>query len=258
MIKCRVLEKGNCEITQEYKSSHQAVDLVAGGYKLDNIVAHSDGKIIQVINNVNINTSGESKYGSPYKDYSNGGNIVKIDHGNGFITRYLHLAYGSVKVKVGDLVKKGQIIGYMGNTGYSFGGHLHFEIWKNGKRINPTEYLNKDLYIDKLTKSTEELAKEVIEGKWGNGQERKDRLGSRYAEVQAKVNEMLAPKVKYLYNPNYKGNSIVDGLKGIGIDSSFGYRSKLAKINGISDYRGSAEQNTKMLNMLKKGILKSL
>ena len=54
--------------------------------------------------------------------------MIKIDHGNGYFTRYLHLAYGSVNVSVGDFVKKGTVLGYMGNTGYSFGGHLHFEI----------------------------------------------------------------------------------------------------------------------------------
>lgn len=45
-----------------------------------------------------------------------------------------------------------------------------------------------------ITKSTEELANEVIQGLWGNGEERKERLGDRYAEVQARVNEILAPK----------------------------------------------------------------
>ena len=43
-------------------------------------------------------------------------------------TLYAHMKYGSVTVKVGDRVSRGQVIGYMGNTGYSFGAHLHFEV----------------------------------------------------------------------------------------------------------------------------------
>ena len=131
-IRARVLKHGVCEVTQEYKgNAHNGIDIVKEGYQLDNIVAHSDGIVVQVIDNCNANTPNNS---------NNPGNMVKIDHNNGYFTRYLHLAYGTVKVKVGDRVKKGQVIGYMGNTGYSFGGHLHFEVWNGNNRINPTEY----------------------------------------------------------------------------------------------------------------------
>jgi len=134
-IRTRVLESGLCVITQEYKSGHGGIDIVRDGYRLDNITAHSAGTVVQVIKNVNVNTP---------NDATNAGNMVKIDHGNGFQTRYLHLAYGTVSVNLGDKVEKGQVIGYMGNTGNSFGAHLHFEVLKNGNRINPTSYLNKD------------------------------------------------------------------------------------------------------------------
>lgn len=128
--------------------------------------------------------------------------------------------------------------------------------WKKHGKLPYIDYVaSSDVSYD--TKSTEELAKEVIDGKWGNGQERKDRLGSRYAEVQAKVNEILTPKVNYLSNTTYTGVSIVDALKEIGIDSSYSYRSKLAIANGITNYIGSSEQNTKLLNLLKQGKLKS-
>ena len=135
-VRTRVLEKGLCEITQAYKGQgHGGIDIVGDGYTLDNIVAHSDGTVVQVITDSNVNTP---------DDTTNPGNMVRIDHGNGFQTRYLHLAYDSVRVNVGDKVKKGQILGYMGNTGNSFGAHLHFEVLKNGTKINPTEYLDKD------------------------------------------------------------------------------------------------------------------
>ena len=107
-------------------------------------------------------------------------------------------------------------------------------------------------------KTVDELAKEVIAGKYGNGEARKKALGSRYREVQDRVNQMLSSSTKYLSNKNYKGYSIVEALKGIGVDSSFSYRSKLAQINGITNYKGTAEQNIKMLEMLKNGTLKSV
>lgn len=60
------------------------------------------------------------------------------------------------------------------------------------------------------------------------------------------------------YFPQYKGksNSLVEGLKAVGANSSYSYREKIAKANGISGYRGTSAQNTKMLNLLKKGTLK--
>lgn len=250
--KARVLESGVCEVTQEYKgNAHRGIDIVREGYQLDNIVAHSDGTVVQVINNCNVTTP---------NDPTNPGNMVKIDHNNGYQTRYLHLAYNTVKVAVGQKVSKGQILGYMGNTGNSFGAHLHFEVMKDNAQIDPTNYLDSDLPNTSVmvTGTVDELARDVIAGKYGNGEDRKRALGSRYAEVQARVNEMLAPKVNYLHNPSYTGVSIVDGLKGIGVDSSYEYRSRLANANGISNYCGSAEQNTQMLEMLKNGTLKSV
>ncbi len=133
----RVLDYGYGEVTQNYNTiSHKGVDVVREGYMLDYVTAHSSGTVIQVINNCNINTP---------DDPTNPGNMVKISHDDGYVTKYLHLAYGSVKVKVGDYVQKGQILGYMGNTGNSNGGHLHFELLKDGVHVNSQEYLNQDL-----------------------------------------------------------------------------------------------------------------
>ena len=58
------------------------------------------------------------------------------------------------------------------------------------------------------------------------------------------------------YETDYKGLSFVDGLKSIGVDSSFANRKRIAAANGISNYKGTALQNIKLLNMLKKGLLK--
>ncbi len=69
------------------------------------------------------------------------GNYVVIDHGNGVETLYAHMLDNSLMVNEGDKVTKGQAIGRVGNTGYSFGAHLHFEVRINGNRINPAPYL---------------------------------------------------------------------------------------------------------------------
>ena len=69
------------------------------------------------------------------------GNYVIIDHGNGVETLYANMLDNSLMVNAGDKVTKGQAIGRVGNTGYSFGAHLHFEVRINGNRINPAPYL---------------------------------------------------------------------------------------------------------------------
>lgn len=91
------------------------------------------------------------EYGSPIhaaadgivirSDYDGGGygNVVDIDHGNGYVTRYGHCS--KLLVKVGDLVHAGEVIGKVGSTGHSTGAHLHFEVWINGQPVNPRPYL---------------------------------------------------------------------------------------------------------------------
>ncbi len=67
------------------------------------------------------------------------GNFVLITHGNGFATLYAHLS--SIAVAVGQAVRRGEVIGAEGSTGYSTGPHLHFEIRLNGAYQNPLSYL---------------------------------------------------------------------------------------------------------------------
>jgi murein DD-endopeptidase MepM/ murein hydrolase activator NlpD len=67
------------------------------------------------------------------------GMLVEIDHGDGFVTRYGHNK--SLTVAVGDAVIQGQVIAKMGSTGRSTGPHVHFEVIKNGKKVNPKKYL---------------------------------------------------------------------------------------------------------------------
>ena len=68
------------------------------------------------------------------------GNMVEISHGNGYITRYAHNKENLVNV--GEKVEKGQMIATMGSTGRSTGAHVHFEVVRNGRHINPHSYIS--------------------------------------------------------------------------------------------------------------------
>jgi murein DD-endopeptidase MepM/ murein hydrolase activator NlpD len=72
--------------------------------------------------------------------YSGGyGNLIVIDHGNGIATAYAHQS--SLAASVGQQVGQGQVIGYVGSTGFSTGPHLHFEVRVNGSPVDPLGYL---------------------------------------------------------------------------------------------------------------------
>ena len=76
-----------------------------------------------------------------YAGWNSGGygNMVDINHGNGIMTRYGHAS--QVVVSTGQQVKRGQLIAYMGSTGFSTGPHVHYEVHVNGQRVNPISYL---------------------------------------------------------------------------------------------------------------------
>lgn len=69
------------------------------------------------------------------------GNLVEINHGNGYVTRYAHAK--EVLVEVGDVVKKADVVALMGSTGRSTGPHVHFEVHLNGKSVDPAKYINR-------------------------------------------------------------------------------------------------------------------
>jgi len=265
-MKTRILESGICTITQNYSASHPALDIVKEGHQLDYIVAHSDGKVIFY----------QDGYDNMKGSFGNigYGNFVRIDHGNGFVTMYAHMRKG-LEVKNGQIVKKGQRLGYMSDSGNAYGGHLHFEITKDGVRINPYEYLNKDLYqqnndlkykvgdivtingVYVSSTSTQKLTPKIKTGKITRIV---NNVRNPYLLENGNIgwinNEVIINNETYLSNKSYKGTSIVDALNQINIDSSFNNRTKLANQNGIINYRGTEEQNIKMLNLLRKGNLK--
>jgi murein DD-endopeptidase MepM/ murein hydrolase activator NlpD len=69
------------------------------------------------------------------------GEMVEISHGDGFVTRYAHNKENLVKP--GDVVRKGQSIALMGNTGRSTGAHVHFEVYKHGRAVDPASYIRR-------------------------------------------------------------------------------------------------------------------
>ncbi|MCR9252915.1 MAG: M23 family metallopeptidase, partial [bacterium] len=69
------------------------------------------------------------------------GKRIVILHGEGYQTRYCHLS--AFKVEEGDVVKKGEVIGLVGNTGLSTAPHLHYEILKDGENVDPALLMTK-------------------------------------------------------------------------------------------------------------------
>ncbi|OAQ20563.1 M23 family metallopeptidase [Thermosulfurimonas dismutans] len=102
---------------------HTGIDIVS--YPGTPIRATADGKVI---------------YAGNHSGY---GKVVVIRHGFGYSTLYGHLK--KIKVRAGQKVKRGQVIGYLGNTGRSTGPHLHYEIRRYGRYLNPSKYLRLQL-----------------------------------------------------------------------------------------------------------------
>ena len=106
---------------------HNGIDLVkyGGGALGTPVIAAKSGRV-EVVQRSN----------------SGYGNMVLINHGDGYKTRYAHMVKGSMTVSVGDYVEAGQTIGKVGSTGNSTGPHLHFEVIVNGETQNPKNYIS--------------------------------------------------------------------------------------------------------------------
>ncbi len=110
---------------------HQGIDISGAGNFGSPIYAAADGVVTHVLNSC-------PSHGSGYGDRCGGayGNAISINHQNGYTTKYAHL-HQTVKVRNGQKVKKGDLIGYMGNSGSSTGAHLHYEVMKSGSNVDP-------------------------------------------------------------------------------------------------------------------------
>lgn len=128
-VKCPLLKQGVHYLTSDYKTrnkkrKHSGMDFIGKNYACDHIIAIEKGIVAT------------SKYSIT------AGYYVEVDHGNGYVSRYLHMKKGSILVKKGDKIIKGQVLGYMGNTGASAGAHLHFGMRLNGIDVDPLDFLN--------------------------------------------------------------------------------------------------------------------
>lgn len=114
-----------------YTYNHGAIDIAGGGIMGATVVSADGGTVISSYNGCahNWGKSGSCGCGGGY------GNYVMIDHGNGKMTVYAHLT--NAVVSSGQSVSQGQVLGYVGSTGYSTGPHLHFECRLNGVKYNP-------------------------------------------------------------------------------------------------------------------------
>lgn len=150
------------------------------------------------------------------------GKYIKIKKDNSDEVFYFgHLS--EIYVSKGDRVYITQVIGREGSTGNSTGSHCHYCCRRDGIRGN-------DLNISSISGIP-------------------NRIGT-YDDGYREGNN------GYLENSSYKGNSLVDALKQIGVDSSFSNRRNIALKNGIYNYTGTGTQNTKLLRLLKDGKLK--
>ena len=203
--------KGKFRVSQQYKgSTHDGLDLV--GVDSKNIYSTVDGTVEY------------AGWESSLNHKKGFGKYVRIKK-SGSSDRYYFGHLSEIKVKKGQAVKAGTLLGIEGNTGYSFGSHCHYCIRGDASKAK---------------------IRNVIE----------------ISGIPNKIGTYLdnnktdaAPTKKYY--PKYTGKtvSIVTALNSLGYNSTFAYRKKIANANGIKAYLGTASQNTKMLDLLKQGTL---
>lgn len=118
------ISRGYGYASSSYASGyHTGIDITGGGAYGRTVVAADAGTVVQ------------AGYNGSY------GNCIIIQHSGGVRTLYAHCS--SLNVSVGQYVYQGQAIGRVGNSGFSFGAHLHFEVHVNGRKVNPNPYLGR-------------------------------------------------------------------------------------------------------------------
>lgn len=207
----KVLASGKQQITLYYGNQtlngepyfHTGIDIVKERNDLDAIITAQKGKVVKIVSNVK------------GRDLSKGyGNYVELQHGNGIVTKYCHLKYGSIKVQVGQIINKGQEVGYMGDTGYTFGAHLHFQVILNDKTVNPLPYLNDEKDIkpyeeSSYTKGDYVVTVDVLNVRKGPG---KSYAIVRYPQLTDNAKKQMQQLV------NYPANGYVKGMEFTALD----------------------------------------
>ena len=100
-----------------YRKMHQGTDFAAASGTP--VVAPADGVVVEA------------------RRWGGYGNWLRIRHNNGLESGYGHLSRYATGLRAGQRVSQGQVVAYVGSTGASTGPHLHYELWRNGQRINP-------------------------------------------------------------------------------------------------------------------------
>lgn len=127
------------------QTKHSGIDIAGGsGYNV-NIIAAKSGTVVYPSENDNVSCKSDSSLDSCGGGY---GNYVIIQHSDGTYTLYGHMYADTIKVRAGDTVEQGQVIGKMGSSGKSTGAHLHFEVRVGENSISATA--DPLIYIDPL------------------------------------------------------------------------------------------------------------
>lgn len=202
-VKNSVLKGGVHYLTSDYKTrnrsrpTHKGIDLV-GKNGLDYIIAVDEG-VVTI-----------SKYSL------SAGYYVQIKHNNGYTTRYLHMKKGSLKVKKGDKVTQGQVLGYMGNTGNSDGAHLHFDVHNGKNYVDPISFLQgvadfETNYYKEFVKGVQKETDSKVDGIAG-----KETLSNTITVSSKKNRKHPVVKViqEYLYIQGYTEVGETDGIAG--------------------------------------------
>lgn len=192
-------------LTSDYKTrnedrnNHNGIDLIGNNRNTDYVIAIEEGIVIT------------STYSSA------AGYYVEIRHKNNYISRYLHMKKGTLAVEKGDVVAKGQILGYMGNSGDSNGAHLHFSVY-DSKRIpqDPLPYLQGKLnfnenYYEEFIKNVQNSIGARVDGIAG------PETLSKTITVSSTINrrhKVVKDIQKYLYQLGYIEVGVSDGIAG--------------------------------------------
>lgn len=158
-------------------STHHGMDFINDAGHACDVIAVADGEVVYVQDGV-----------PGYDDeVYTAGNFVRIKHESGVYSRYLHLVNGSIKVKVGQKVKAGAALGTEGNTGYSMGTHLHFDINDGNGYVDPLPYLlgEKSFYKETTKISVGDKVKVKTGAVFSDGTKPFDEVYSTVYDVQS-------------------------------------------------------------------------
>lgn len=218
-VKNNVLKSGVHNITSDYKTrnpkrkNHNGIDFVTriGNLNTTDYITAIDDGIVTI-----------SKYSI------SAGYYVQIKHKNDYTTRYLHMKKGSLKVKKGDKVTKGQILGYMGNTGNSSGAHLHFDVYNGKSYVDPVPFLQgiadfETNHYQEFVKGVQRATGSEVDGVTGK------EILSNTVTVSSKKNKkhaVVKTIQEYLYIQGYTEVGEADGIAGTKFDSAVKHYQK--------------------------------